>query len=833
MRACRLGLAGLCLALALPAAARAQEEGTALGRKALTVLRTYCHRCHGKDGANEGGFNYVLDRDKLVARRKVVPGRPARSKLLKRVTSADDPMPPAEEKVRPGKDAVALLRAWIAAGAPAAGPAPPKRAFLSPDEVLRRIRADLDKVPERGRRFTRYFTLSHLYNAGLSEDELQSYRHALAKLVNALSWGGKVVVPRPVDPERTVFRIDLRDYQWNEKVWEAVLAANPYGVVAPSEAARGCADLTGCRLPYVRADWFVASASRPPLYYEVLQLPATLGELEKVLRIDAAEDVRQERVARAGFNGSGVSRNNRVIERHESGGVVFWLSYDFAGNVGRQNLFAHPLGPGDGEAAFRHDGGEVIFTLPNGLHAYYLATGAGKRLDKGPLAIVSDPRRPDRAVENGISCMSCHARGLIPKDDQVRAHVLKNPDAFTKADRDAVLALYPPREKFAALVREDSRRFQEAVARTGAPLSASEPVVTVALGFEAEMGLPLVAAEAGVTPPELLAALGRSPRLAKHLGVLRVSGVTVQRQVFVSLFPELVRVLRLGRFLPPTNTPAARALARADALLDAGRPAEALRAYTEAVEREPDNAFARLSRGRAHLAAGDRARALADFTEAIRLGPRFAAGHLARAAAYHDQGEYDRAVADYDAALRIEPLDAVAFNNRGLAHYDGGRTERAVADFTEAIRLDPEYAVAYRNRGQARLRQRQYDKAIADFTKALELKPDYALARHGRAAAHHGKGDYDRAIADYSEVIRLRPKSAVAYNNRGLAYYEKEDYDRAIDDFTEAIRLDGKLARAYFNRSLAHEARGDAAEAAADRERAVRLDPSLGKKGGL
>jgi len=47
------------------------------------------------------------------------------------------------------------------------------------------ILADVEKkIPERDRRYARYFTLAHLYNAGLSEDELQTYRHGLSKLVN-------------------------------------------------------------------------------------------------------------------------------------------------------------------------------------------------------------------------------------------------------------------------------------------------------------------------------------------------------------------------------------------------------------------------------------------------------------------------------------------------------------------------------------------------------------------------------------------------------------------------------------------------------------------------
>src|SRR6266478_3065339 len=190
------------------------------------------------------------------------------------------------------------------------------------------------------------------------KDGLESYRMALSKLVNSLSWGRRVVKPVALDPSETILRIDLRDYKWSDKVWERILGANPYGVDFQSPDSRYCSEATGCALPYVRADWFVAAASRPPLYHEVLQLSETDVELEKQLHIDVEENIRQERVCRAGFNGSGVSRNNRLIERHESGYGAYWKSYDFASSSGRQNLFEHPLGPA-GPDAFEHNGGEI------------------------------------------------------------------------------------------------------------------------------------------------------------------------------------------------------------------------------------------------------------------------------------------------------------------------------------------------------------------------------------------------------------------------------------------------------------------------------------------
>src|SRR5207302_9478004 len=140
-------------------------------------------------------------------------------------------------------------------------------------------------VARRSRRFQRYFSLSHLYDAGLTDEELQTYRNALAKLVNSLSWGSKLVNPVAVDAAKTVLRIDLRWYVWDATIWNRILQEYPYGVLDDSVSARAVSVGTLAKLPLVRADWFVATASRAPLYYDVLQLPASLSELEKLIRV--------------------------------------------------------------------------------------------------------------------------------------------------------------------------------------------------------------------------------------------------------------------------------------------------------------------------------------------------------------------------------------------------------------------------------------------------------------------------------------------------------------------------------------------------------------------
>jgi WD40 repeat protein/mono/diheme cytochrome c family protein len=556
---------GFLLLMSLPAAAI--DEKQELAGKVQAVFKANCYRCHGQNGSIEGGVNYIGDLSKLVARKKVLPGNADGSRLFKRLDEGT--MPPPEESPRPSPADVALVKKWIDAGAPGAEVAAP-RTPVTQGDVLDAVLADLEKIDRRARRFQRYFTLNHLHNAGLADEELQTYRNALSKLVNSLSWNPRISVPVPVDPAKTVLRIDLRWYQWDATLWNRILQEYPYGILDDTIAARAVSVSTAAKVPVIRGDWFIGTASRAPLYYDVLQVPSNLADLERQLRVDAVLDIQQERVIRVGFNGSGISRFNRVLERHDSAQGMYWRSYDFDeppasltervnGNLlpDRRNIFAFPLGPNLVENAFQHAGGEAIFALPNGLHAYILAKADNTRLDKAPIAIVSDPKRPDRAVEAGVSCMSCHVTGILPKSDQIRDHLAKNPTAFKKNDLDLIKALYPAKEKSLEVMQEDAKKYSETVAKTGAKVSKFETVSTITLKYEADLDLPLASGEVGLTTEEFRAKINTSETLTKHLGSLRSPGGTVSRQIWVQAFGDIVRELRLGAsFQANLNGPA-------------------------------------------------------------------------------------------------------------------------------------------------------------------------------------------------------------------------------------------------------------------------------------
>src|SRR5262249_24882430 len=134
-----------------------------LASQVRTIFEQDCFRCHGQDGNAESGV-FVLDRDKLVSARKVVPGDPDASRLFKRVSSPPSPIPPVEETPRPSAEDIALTKRWTAAGAPPCPEAKAAAGSADTRSMLTAIRDHLLKAPEKDRRFLRYFTLANIAN---------------------------------------------------------------------------------------------------------------------------------------------------------------------------------------------------------------------------------------------------------------------------------------------------------------------------------------------------------------------------------------------------------------------------------------------------------------------------------------------------------------------------------------------------------------------------------------------------------------------------------------------------------------------------------------------
>ena len=141
----------------------------------------------------------------------VVQGNPDASELYKRLREKDPAkrMPLGQPELPAA--AIETIGRWIQAGAPS-WESQRDVNFITMDTMLDTIQKHVQSLPRFNRPFARYFTTTHLYNAGESagSETLRAYQIALSKLVNSLSWGSEIIQPQPIDPRKTIFYIDLR-----------------------------------------------------------------------------------------------------------------------------------------------------------------------------------------------------------------------------------------------------------------------------------------------------------------------------------------------------------------------------------------------------------------------------------------------------------------------------------------------------------------------------------------------------------------------------------------------------------------------------------------------
>ena len=525
----------------------AQAQDT-LGQQAYAILENRCLNCHGTGGSFTENL-WIADRDQLIASGSVVPNDPDASELYQRLitTDASKRMPLGQPPL--STQAIATIQQWITEGAPD-WTVQQEINFITTDVMLNTIQTHLATLESYERPYARYFSLTHLYNAGETAENLQAYQNALSKLVNSLSWGHDIIKPHPINPTQTLLYIDLRHYEWDEwdtrdDVWKRIEEDYPYTLEFNEETeADQLEKLTQLRqdtestVPFIHADWFLATASLPPLYHDILRLPVTDRALEDQLGINVQRNIQQSpgiRVARAGIVDSGVSENNRVVERHTSVYGAYWKSYDFAGSVGAQNIRTHPL-------TFQHDGGEIVFNLPNGLQAYYISDDKGNRIDKAPTDIVSNPAASDPAVRNGLSCIGCHTQGMKTFEDIMRTTIelTENPTY----DKTQALRLYVGQDKMDKFLEQDTEKFRQALVKaTGHGFEDIEPVHRAHEVFEQPLDTANAAAALGLKT-EVLVQQIQDKQSLQNLGLTTLlSGGTINRDAWTAQFADIISAI--------------------------------------------------------------------------------------------------------------------------------------------------------------------------------------------------------------------------------------------------------------------------------------------------
>jgi hypothetical protein len=413
---------------------------------------------------------------------------------------------------------------------------------VSFDELYTRIDDDLRAEGDDGP-FLRYVSLGNRLNQGICPEDLASDRFALIKALNSLSTQVSIAQPEAMDADATLYRIDLRDLGWDQPTvvdgvafadkWEAIIAAAPSAIEFEGGEADQAKLSANTTVPLLFADALIDAAMVGNLYYALIEVGESEDELLAQLGIDE-EDVD----LRVGTGSSRLSRQDAVAERLEVGNFqgYYWARYDIAADTGGQSIFANPID-------FAADSIASVFTLQNGLLGYALFDGAGVR--QVDTDVIVDQFQRDSRVRNSVSCSQCHAAGLNPMTDEVRAYADDNRRDFDADTLGEIEDTFLPQAEIDELIRQDSEIYQAALARAGIDGAVGDPVSAVYVRFDGDVTLSAAAGELGITPAELSDELGLlSSQADASLSVLRTQNL--QREQFEAAYLPALCVLQLA-----------------------------------------------------------------------------------------------------------------------------------------------------------------------------------------------------------------------------------------------------------------------------------------------
>jgi mono/diheme cytochrome c family protein len=531
----------------------ASDSELELARAAAeNVLRVNCGQCHGpqlSEAAARAGMNYINDIDALVNEGKIVPLAPEDSPVVRRMQEGS--MPPLNnDGPRPSARDIEVVADFVDNPLfwPEYRPAESCAGqLITFDELYATLVDDVRSFDSDDREFIRYVTLTNRYNAGVCGDTLDRERFAIVKLVNMLSTDTSVTPPTPIDDEELIYRIDIRDYNWDRDVdvggqqfrdgWEAIIAASPYAVPFVGDQAEDLRDDTVTDVPVLNADAMLDVAALGDLYYGLIEVDVNQSLADFVandLGIDVDDNFEDGDVVRAGTTRSAISREDRVVERHDLGRRrgVFWQSFDFAADDNGSNIFTDPFG-------FNQGGTEAIFSLPNGLLGFIIADENDNIVGESNLLL--DTFQDDFVARTSVSCSNCHAQGFNLVTDEVRPFVDRNRIRFQRDDFELVTDIYLEPADFAAVISEDSQLYQQALQLAGLPITGGDPVASAFVRFNQGVDLATAAGELGVTEAVLEDNINLlDPRL-----IAMRDGVLVDREDFTDSFEESLCVLQL------------------------------------------------------------------------------------------------------------------------------------------------------------------------------------------------------------------------------------------------------------------------------------------------
>lgn len=303
-----------------------------------------------------------------------------------------------------------------------------------------------------------------------------------------------------------------------------------------------------------------------------------------------------------------------------------------------------------------------------------------------------------------------------------------------------------------------------------------------------------------------------------------IGGALYVNQVVVPATPPL--------FIPtatPTRDPESFVSA-ADALFEDAKYPQAIAAFEEAIQVNPDNPSLYLSTARAQIYTaryeqalenaeralilnnnnplahtikawcldfiGDYTQAEAAIKTALEFDPNSALAHAVYAEILMDkaiagQGDInaiDKSAAESRIALELDPTLMESRRARGYVLWNTGNFQDAIQEYNAAIAINDKIADLHLALGYNQYLLNNYDLAVQSYLQAYALNPSDPLAPYEISRTYSTVGDFSQSVQYADQAVKTDPEDAKLHGNLGVMYYKNNQLPEAIEQFSLAIQ---------------------------------------------
>jgi tetratricopeptide (TPR) repeat protein len=301
------------------------------------------------------------------------------------------------------------------------------------------------------------------------------------------------------------------------------------------------------------------------------------------------------------------------------------------------------------------------------------------------------------------------------------------------------------------------------------------------------------------------------------------SGVALRSSMGCVLFIFFL-ACSLGFAQDPT-TPQST-LDQADALLNQGKPGDALSLLTALAEKDPKTPGLQGKIGKAYFRSRQVSQAIEHLKAALQqdAGDRQSAQLLALS--FYAQGKCREALPLLE-KLGPQPVEGSPDtpNLASICYVMTEQWDKARTSMAQMFSLSPDSAMAYLMLGKLLVQQQMVDRALPEVETALRLDPRLTMAHFLLGEIDLYRSNPQAAVTEFQKELTVNPTMWLAYWRLGDGYVRLGNYEQAETVLKEAIWLNDTSVGAYFLLAEIALKKNDPALAAGFLERALGFEP--------